>query len=135
MRAAFWVLVVAAAVQLVLAIAKISVLGQITDAQLRDVAPTMTLAQAREALHEDLIFNIVLSVVQAAAYGAFAYLAKNGKNWAKMTITGIVIVLAVFYILGGTDVITLGITIVELVGIGLLYAPTSKQFFLAARSV
>jgi hypothetical protein len=134
--ASFWILIASAALRVVIAAITLASWNSIIDQQLRNPLPAhTTTAQARAAIHTYLTYNVVLDLVFGALYVLFAYLIRAGRNWARVTMTAIVVVFGLFDVLGGTDVITLASVIIELVAIALLYVQTSRGYFAKARSV
>jgi hypothetical protein len=134
--ASFWILVVSAALRVIIAAITLASWNSIIDQQLRNPLPAhTTAAQARAALHTYLTYNVVLDLVFGALYVLFAYMIRAGRNWARVTMTAIVVVFGLFDIFGGTSVITLVSVLIELVAVALLYTQTSRGYFAKERSV
>lgn len=126
----FWILVVSAALQAVFAVITIATWTAFTDAQLRGpLPPHTTVAQARSAIHTYLLVNIVLGLLLAAVYVLLAYQARRGRNWARLTITTIVVLFGLFDVFTGGNGLTLLVVVVEIVGVALLWLPRSRAYF------
>jgi hypothetical protein len=132
--ASFWILIASAALRVVIAAITLASWNSIIDQQLRNPLPAnTTAAQARDAFQNYLTYNIVLDVVFGGLYVLFAYRIRAGRNWARLTMTAIVVIFGLFDILGRTDGITLISVIVELVAVALLYMRGSKEYFAKVR--
>jgi uncharacterized membrane protein (DUF2068 family) len=73
-------------------------------------------------------------VVFGALYVVLAFMIRAGRNWARLSVTAVVVVFGVFDILNGPDVVTLISVLIELVAVGLLYLQRSKDFFAAVKA-
>lgn len=121
-RAAFWILVASAALSVLAAITTLASFDSILSSAVRQGA-------SRDALHTYLVVNIALDFVFAAGYVLLGLRVRAGVNWARVTVTAIVVVFALFDILTGTNLITVVAILVELVAVGLLYLPASSPYF------
>jgi hypothetical protein len=132
--ASFWILIASAALRVVIVAIILASWQSLIDVQLRNPLPAnTTTAQARDAMQTYLTYNVVLDIVFAGLYVLFAYLIRKGRNWARLTMTAIVVLFGLFDILGGTDGITLVSVIIELVAVALLFMPASKAYFAKPR--
>ena len=135
MQGSFWILIVSAALRVFFGVITIATWTAFTDTQLRGpLPPHTTVAQARSAIHTYLLVNIALDLVFAAAYVLLAYRIRAGRNWARLTITAIVVLFGLFDIFTGANGTTLAIVLVELVGVALLWLPQSRAFFTPGRA-
>jgi hypothetical protein len=135
-QGSFWVLIVSAAVRVIFAVITVATWTAFTNAQLRGpLPPHTTVVQARSAIHTYLLVNIVLDALFAAAYVLLAYQIRAGRNWARLTITTIVVLFGLFDIFTGANGTTLAIVVVELVGVALLWLPQSRAFFAPDRTL
>jgi hypothetical protein len=126
----FWILIVSAALRAVIALVTLVDWQSFVNTQLSEPLPAnTTVAQARDAIHTYLTVNVTLDLVFAALYVLCAFQLKAGRNWARVGLTVIVVLFAVFNIIGGTDVVTLISVLVELLAVVLLYVPTSRAYF------
>ncbi|HEY3751253.1 MAG TPA: hypothetical protein VGL80_18840 [Pseudonocardiaceae bacterium] len=126
----FWILIASAALRAVIAVITLADWQGFVNAQLRNPLPAnTTVVQAREAIHTFLTVNVTLDLLFAVLYVFCAYKIKVGRNWARIALTVVVVLFALFNILGGTDIVTVISILVELVAVALLYTPTAKPFF------
>jgi hypothetical protein len=133
-RVSFWILLFSALLRFFFAVVTIATWNSLVDQALRDLPANVTAAQMRTEMHTLLTANLVLDIVFGLLYVLFAYMVRAGRNWARLTVTAIVVVFGLFDILNGTDVFTLISVLLELVAVGLLYAPTSRAFFAAVKA-
>lgn len=130
----FWILIASAALRVVIAAITLASWQSIIDTQLHNpLPPNTTAAQAQAAFQNYLTYNVVLDLVFGGLYVLFAYRIRAGRNWARLTMTAIVVIFGLFDILGGTDGITLISVIIELVAVGLLFMRPSKEYFAKVR--
>jgi hypothetical protein len=129
----FWILIASAALRVFAAVLTWASWNSIIDTAMKSVPKGMSAAQWRSEIHTLLIANIVLDLVFAGLYVLFAYKIREGRNWARITITGIVVVFGLYDILTGATAFTLVSVIIELVAVSLLYLASSKEFFAAAK--
>jgi hypothetical protein len=128
--ASFWILLLSAALRVVAAVLTLVTWNSFVQRQLQAPLPAHTTrAQTVSAIHTYLTVNIVLDVVFALLYVLFAYRVRQGRTWARLAITVIVVVFGLFDILSGTDGTTLAIVLIELVAVALLWTPSARQFF------
>jgi hypothetical protein len=133
-RASFWILIVSAAFRVFIAILTVASWNSVIDSAMKQVPKGTTRAQWLSDVHTILIANIVLDLVFAGLYVLFAYMVRQGRNWARLTITGIVVLFGLYDIFTSSNLITLISVIVELVAVGLLYLQASKAYFAEIRA-
>lgn len=133
--ASFWILLVSAALRLVIVVITLASWNSVVNTLLQQPRPAnTTLDQARSTIHQYLIVNLALDVVFALVYVLFAFMVRSGRNWARLTITVIVALFAIFGLLNGADLYTLISVLIELVAVGLLYMRPAKEFFAAVKA-
>lgn len=129
----FWILIVSAALRVLIAVLTLTQYDAIVAAQLHPLPKGMTVAQATQAIHTYLTANLILDLVFAGLYVLFAFLVRAGHNWARLTVTGVIVVFGLFALLNsttsGTDIVTVLSVLIELVAVALLYLPNSKPYF------
>ncbi|HEX4726087.1 MAG TPA: hypothetical protein VH333_26500 [Pseudonocardiaceae bacterium] len=131
----YWILLVSAAINVLIVVITLATWNKVVNQLLTQPRPAgTTLAQAQSAIHSYLIANLILDVAFAALYVLFAILMRRGRNWARLTITAIVVVFALLGILNGSDLFTLISVLLELVAVGLLYTKPAKAYFAATRA-
>jgi hypothetical protein len=133
-RASFWILIVSAAFRVFIAILTVASWNSVINSAMQSVPKGTTRAQWLSDVHTILIANIVLDLVFAALYVLFAYMVRQGRNWARMTITAIVVLFGLYDIFTSSNLITLISVIVELVAVGLLFLQASKEYFAQVRA-
>jgi len=133
--ASFWMLIVSAGLRFLVAVVTVVTWNSEVNTLLRQPRPAhTTLDQARSTIHQYLIVIIALDMVFALLYVLFAYLVRSGRNWARLTITAVVAVFAIFTLLNGGSLYTLISVLIELVAVGLLYLRPAKEFFAAVKA-
>lgn len=131
----FWILIGSAALRmLIVAYTAVNWNNAVNQLLAQPRPNGTTLAQAHSAIDSYLAANITLDVVFALLYVFFAFMARRGRNWARVTITVVVAVFAVLGVLSGTDWLTLLRVLAELIAVGLLYVRVSKEYFAAAKA-
>lgn len=128
-RVSFWILIVSAALRFLIAVLLVVSWNRLIDNALAQIPVGTTPAQLRSEMHTYLIANLALDLVFGGLYVLFAYMVRAGRNWARLTITAIVVVFGLYDLLEGSDLITVASVLVELVAIGLLYVPASREYF------
>jgi hypothetical protein len=121
-RASFWIVLVSAALSALVAVIALVTFGSIVD---QEVASGVSAGTIRTYL----TVNIVLELLFAVVFVLLAFRVKQGSNWARVLLTVIVVVFALFDILGGTTLLTVVTILVELVAVALLYMPRSAGYF------
>jgi hypothetical protein len=133
--ASFWMLLASAAVWLLLAVTSVVTWNSAVSTLLQQPRPANTTrSQALGTIHEYLGVNLALDVVVAVLYALFAFMVRAGRNWARLTITGIVGLFAIFGILNGANLYSLIVVLLGLVAVGLLYLKQAKEFFTAVKA-
>jgi hypothetical protein len=133
--ASFWMLLVSAALWLLIAVSSVLTWNSTVNTLLQQPRPANTTqSQALGTIHEYLIVNLALDVVVALLYALFAFMVRAGRNWARLTITGIVGLFAIFGILNGANLYSLIVVLLGLVAVGLLYLKQAKEFFAAVKA-
>lgn len=132
-RAAFWTLIASAAIRVLFAVLTVASWSAFVSEAVAHPSANTSADQMRTYAHTVLIENIVLDLVFAGLWVLFAYKVRAGRNWARLTLTVIVVLFGIFDILNGTDLYTLVSVLVELVAVGLLYLPASREFFAAMK--
>ncbi|HEY3610023.1 MAG TPA: hypothetical protein VGL06_21165 [Pseudonocardiaceae bacterium] len=133
--ASFWLLLVSAALWVLLAVISVVTWNSEVDTLLQQPRPANTTqSQALSTIHEYLIVNLAFDMVVALLYVLFAFMVRAGRNRARLTITGIVGLFAIFGILNGANLYSLIIVLLGLVAVGLLYLKQAKQFFAAVKA-
>jgi hypothetical protein len=131
----FWLLIASAALWFLIAVTSAVTWNSEVSLLLQQPRPAGTTAgQALSTIHEYLIVMLALDVVVAVLYLLFGFMVRSGRNWARLTITGIVALFAIFGILNGANLFSLIIVLVGLVAIGLLYTRRSKEYFAAVKA-
>jgi hypothetical protein len=133
--ASFWMLLASAALWFLIAVTSAVTWNSEVSTLLQQPRPAGTTpSQALSTIHEYLIVNLALDVVVAVLYLLFAFMVRSGRNWARLTITGIVALFAIFGILNGANLYSLIIVLVGLVAVALLYTRRSKEYFAAVKA-
>ncbi|HEX4700915.1 MAG TPA: hypothetical protein VH352_02200 [Pseudonocardiaceae bacterium] len=130
----FWILIVSAALRFFFAVVTAVNWTALINDVLQHLPAHTSPAQVRSDMHNILIAEIVLDVVFGALYVVLAFMIRAGRNWARLSVTAVVVVFGVFDILNGPDVVTLISVLIELVAVGLLYLQRSKDFFAAVKA-
>jgi hypothetical protein len=133
-RVSFWILMFSALLRFFFAMVTAVTWNSLVDRAVQTLPAGVTAAQMRSEMHTLLIANIVLDVVFGVLYVLFAYMVRAGRNWARLAVTAVVLVFGLFDILNGTDVFTLFSVLLELVAVGVLYAPTSRAYFATVKA-
>jgi hypothetical protein len=93
-----------------------------------------SIADATNIAHAFLNTGLIIGFVQILVYTGGAFLFRAGKNWARITVTTIVVLFGIFTLLaGGLDPQSLLILLVQVVAVALLYVPTAKDYFRPVR--
>ncbi|HYS39066.1 MAG TPA: hypothetical protein VEO01_25905 [Pseudonocardiaceae bacterium] len=133
--ASFWMLITSAALWSFIVVTTLVSWNSEVDILLQQPRPSnVTRNQALSTIHEYLIVNLALDVVFALLYVLFAFMVRAGRNWARLSITAVVALFAIFGILSGATLYSLIIVLIGLVAVGLLYLRRSKEFFAAVKA-
>jgi hypothetical protein len=127
--ASFWILIVSAALRVASAALTFATWHPLIQQGLTQRPRTMSVAQATHQITDYLITSVTFDFVFAAGYVALAYAVRSGRNWARLTVTAIIVLTGVFILFQGGDVITLVLLLVALVAVALLYLPKSREYF------
>ena len=131
----FWMLIASAALWFLIAVSSAVTWNSEVNTLLQQPRPAGTTpSQALSTIHEYLIVNLALDVVVAVLYLLFAFMVRSGRNWARLTITGIVGLFALFGILNGANLFSLIIVVIGLVAVGVLYTRPAKEYFAAVKA-
>jgi hypothetical protein len=131
----FWMLIASAALWFLIAVSFAVTWNSEVKALLQQPRPAgIPPSQALSTIHEYLIFNLARDVVIAVLYLLSAFMVRSGRNWARLTITGIVGLFVIFGILNGANLFILIIVVVGLVAVGLLYTRPAKEYFAAVKA-
>ena len=133
MRAAFWLLIVSAALRVFVAVLLLATFQQTIDTAVANPPPGDTAAQVRQYAPTSLTALIVEEFVFAALWVVFAYLVRREKNWARVTLMVLVVLYCIFILFTGTNLYTLVSVLIALVAVGMLYLPSSRAYFAAVR--
>ncbi|HWE88767.1 MAG TPA: hypothetical protein VG317_04820 [Pseudonocardiaceae bacterium] len=82
---------------------------------------------------DTVVVVAVTSVLFAVFYLLLDLAMLSGRNWARITMTVLVVLGIVANLLGGIDWATLIFLVVALLTVAMLYMPTSSEFFTAAK--
>jgi hypothetical protein len=133
-RASFWTLIASAVIRVIFAIITIASWNAFVNEAVQHLPAHTTAEQMRGYAHTVLTENIIVDLVFGGLWVLFAYLIRNGRNWARLTLTVIVVVFGIFDILNGTDLYTLISVLIELVAVGMLYLPASREYYAATKA-
>ncbi|MFD0199333.1 MULTISPECIES: hypothetical protein [Saccharothrix] len=94
--------------------------------------PEVTPEQLEAAVNLVLVGSVIIGVVLAALMVLFAMKARAGRNWARVTLT-VIGVLVFLYHLVGFSLVGLVIVLVVAAAVVTLYLPASKAYFDSAK--
>ncbi|MFI9007091.1 tripartite tricarboxylate transporter TctB family protein [Actinosynnema sp. NPDC053489] len=123
---------------LLLVVSSVLVLTQretaLEEARKAPPTPGVTTEQLESAVTAVLVFLVILGIVLAALMAFFAVKARAGRNWARiaLTVLGVVVLL---YHLFGFSLVGLIIVLVVAAAVVTLYLPASKAYFDSAKRV
>jgi hypothetical protein len=132
-QVAFWIWVASAVLSLVLAVLtpqqKSDIINALNNAKPAGIAPN----QYEQYANTLITVSIVTLVLFAALYVFFAYKVRAGRNWARMTLT-VLMVLGVAYDAYTGTLLSSGIgLLISAVGVILVYFPSASAYFAANR--
>lgn len=133
-RAAFWTLIASAVIRVLFAILTIASWNAFVNEAVAHPLAHTSADQMRSYAHTVLTENIIVDLVFGGLWVLAAYLVRGGRNWARLTLTVIVVLFGIFDILNGTDLYTLISVLIELVAVGMLYLPASREYFAATKA-
>jgi hypothetical protein len=132
-RVAFWIWVVSAVLSLVSAVLTPREKGEIINALTTAKPQGITPAQYEQYANTLIIVSIVTLVLFAALYVFFAYKVRAGKNWARMTLTVLMVIGVAYDAYTGT-LLSSGIgLLISAVAVILVYFPSASAFFAARK--
>ncbi len=130
---AFWIWIAGAVLSLVFAVITVREKAAIVDALTRAKPPNIAPSQYGEYANVLITTTIVTLVLFAALYVFFAYKVRAGRNWARITITVLVIIGAAYDAYTGT-LLSSGVgLLISLVAVILVYLPSASAYFAAHR--
>jgi hypothetical protein len=129
-QVAFWIWVAGAVLSLVYAV----LVGDITNPSNGVTSSGLTQAQYAQYVHTLVVVTIVELVVLAALYVFFAYKVRAGRNWARMTMTVLVVIGVAFdAYTGSLFTISGGVLLISVIAVVLVYLPASNAYFAARK--
>lgn len=96
--------------------------------------PGVTTEQLESAVTAVLVFLVIIGVVLAALMAFFAVKARAGRNWARITLTILGVVVFLYHLIG-FSLIGVLIMLVVAAAVVTLYLPASKAYFDSAKRV
>lgn len=130
-QVAFWIWVASAVLSLVSAVLTPREKGEIINALTTAKPQGITPAQYEQYANTLIIVSIVTLVLFAALYVFFAYKVRAGKNWARMTLTVLMVIGVAYDAYTGT-LLSSGIgLLISAVAVILVYFPSASAFFAA----
>jgi hypothetical protein len=133
--AAFYILVAIGVIQLASAVYALVTLH--TDLSYAFAHPLKgyTPEQTRSFAKVVLITNIIFVTMQAALYTLLAFMIRQGRNWARIILTVIVVVFGILLALSGTFGLIAELSLlIEVIAVAMLYAPTARDYFAARKA-
>jgi hypothetical protein len=132
----FWILIFSAVLDILSGVVTLATYQDAVNAALKTTPPSGTsMAQWESYIHTVLNISLALDLVFGAMYVLFAFMIRAGRNWARLTATGVVILFGLLTIFtGASDILSLVSILVEVIAIGLLYAPSSRDYFASAKA-
>lgn len=127
--ASFWILVVSAALHIASSALTVATWHTLVQQGLGQRPKGISAIQWSQEIHDYLVTTLVLDIAFAVIYVALAYAIRSGRNWARVTLTVIIVLSGVFILLQGGNISTLVLLLVALVAVVLLYLPASRAFF------
>jgi hypothetical protein len=132
-QASFWVWVATVVLSLVGAVVGFAGSGDALAAA-RSANSGLTDAQLQAIVTGTLIFAAVIAVVFAGLYLLFAFKARAGRNWARITLT-VLTVLRLLALAAGVTLFGVITVVGAIVATVLLFLPESNQYFTAKKMV
>jgi hypothetical protein len=130
---AFWIWIVSAVVSLVFAVlaprAKDNILASLRQSRPPGIVPS----QYDHTANVLITVLVVQLVVFALLYVFLAYKVRSGRNWARMTLT-VLLIIGVVYGLFNGSLLSSGVgLLISAVAVVLVYLPSASAFFAAHR--
>lgn len=132
-QVAFWIWIASAVLSLVFAVItpnqKSAIVDALTKAKPANIAPN----QYEQYANVLIITTIVSLVLFAGLYVFFAYKVRSGRNWARMTLTVLMIIGVAYDAYTGT-LLSSGIgLLISAFAVILVYLPSANAYFAARR--
>jgi preprotein translocase subunit SecG len=132
-QVAFWIWIASAVLSLVFAVLiprqKSAIVDALNNAKPQGIAPSQYVQYANTLV----VTTIVTLVLFALLYVFFAYKVRVGRNWARMTLTVLLVVGFVYYAYTGTLLSNgLGL-LISVIALVLVYLPAANAYFAARR--
>lgn len=131
-QVSFWLWVATAVVGVIGAVVVFTRRDAAVDAARAANVQHLTDAQLQAAVTVGLVVAALFAVVFAGLYLLFAFKARAGRNWARITLT-VLTVLDVLLLATSFTVLSALSTLVAVVAAVLLFLPASNQFFTASK--
>lgn len=125
----FWLLVVSAVIKLFFGVLYLANWNSMLDQAMRNPPPNTSPDALRSYVHALLTVNVTLDLGLGVLFVLFALLVRQGRNWARITLTVVAVLLAMFNLVSGADLFTVVDLLLDLVGVGMLYVRTAKPWF------
>jgi hypothetical protein len=133
--AAFFILLAIGVVQLASAVYALTTLSSDLHYAFTHPLKGYTPEQTRSIAKVVFIGNIIFVTMQAGLYTLFAFMVRQGRNWARVVLTVIVVVFGILLALSGSlGVVTELSLLVEVIAVAMLYSPTARDFFAAKKA-
>lgn len=132
-QVAFWIWIASAVLSLVFAVLiprqKGAIIDALNSAKPAGIAPN----QYEQYANTLVVTTIVTLVLFALLYVFFAYKVRVGRNWARMTLTILLILGVVYYAYTGTLLSNgLGL-VISVIALVLVYLPSANAYFAARK--
>jgi hypothetical protein len=131
-QASFWLWVVTVVISLVGAVVGFTQRDAALAALRSANVQNLTDAQIQAAVTLGLAVAAVFAIVFAGLYLLFAFKARAGRNWARITLT-VLTVLRLLSLIAGSNLLAVISVVVAVVAVVLLFLPASNQFFAASK--
>jgi hypothetical protein len=132
--AAFYILLGCGALQIASAFYDLAHLGSDLNYVVVNRPKNVTEAQVRSFFKPLLIGNVIFLAVIGGLYAMFGFMVRQGRRWARIVLTIVVVVFGLLTVLtGGLSLITEVSLLIEVIAVALLYTPTARDFFAAHR--
>jgi hypothetical protein len=133
-QVSFWLWVLTAVVGVVGAVVSLTQRDAALAAARAANLQHVTDEQLQAAVTVSLVFVAIVGIVFAGLYLLFAFKARAGRNWARITLT-VLTVLRVVVLAIGFSLLSALSALVAVVAVVLLFLPASNQFFAASKRV
>lgn len=130
---AFWIWIASAVLSLVFAVITPRQKSAIVDALTKAKPPNIAPNQYDQYATILITTTIVTLVIFAALYVFFAYKVRSGRNWARMTLTVLMIIGVAYDAYTGT-LLSSGVgLLISALAVILVYLPSANAYFAARR--